>query len=173
MASIDSCFALSMKAHVFTTITSASAESGVISCPASRAMPSITSPSTRFLGQPRERRPIFMSGIDPVEHPRIGDRLAQVLEPTDPADDALDAHAEAAVRDAAVAPEIEVPLEGFLRQLVLVDPLQQQLVVVEALAAADDLPVAFGCEHVDAERDLGAIRIGLHVERLHRGRVAV
>ena len=48
----------------------------------------------------------------------------------------------------AVAAQVEVPLEGLLRQLVLLDALQQQVVVVEALAAADDLAVALGREHV-------------------------
>src|SRR5437868_12122671 len=49
-----------MKAHVFTTRTSASAASRVSSWPACCAKPSITSESTRFLGQPRETSPIFM-----------------------------------------------------------------------------------------------------------------
>ena len=42
----------------------------------------------------------------------------------------------------AVAAQVEVPLEGLLRQVVLLDALQQQVVVAEALAAADDLAVA-------------------------------
>ena len=86
-------------------------------------------------------------------------------------DHALDAHAEAAVRHRAVAAQVEVPLERLLRQLVLLDALQQQVEIVEALAAADDLAVAFGREHVDAQRLVGLLRVGLHVERLHRGRV--
>src|SRR5438093_12698405 len=60
MVSIDSCFAESMNAHVFTTSTSAAAASCVSSCPACCARPSITSESTRFLGQPSEIRPTFM-----------------------------------------------------------------------------------------------------------------
>jgi hypothetical protein len=39
---------------------------------------------------------------------------------------------------------------------VLLDALQQQVEIGEALAAADDLAVAFRREHVDAERELGA-----------------
>ena len=88
--------------------------------------------------------------IQPIQHARIGNRLAHVLEPADPRDDALDAHAEAAVRHRAVAAQIEIPLERFLRQVVLLDPLQQQIEIGEALAAADDLAVAFGRQHVDA-----------------------
>src|SRR5687768_16075867 len=59
MVSIDSCFALSMKAQVLTTSTSASAASRVSWCPACWASPSITSESTRFLGQPSDTMPIF------------------------------------------------------------------------------------------------------------------
>ena len=40
---------------------------------------------------------------------------------------ALDAHAEPAMRHRAVAPQVEIPLERFLRQLVLLDALQQQI----------------------------------------------
>src|SRR5262249_11687659 len=60
MVSIDSCFAESMNAHVFTTRTSAAAASCVSSWPACCVRPSITSESTRFLGQPSEMRPTFM-----------------------------------------------------------------------------------------------------------------
>ena len=59
MVSMDSCLARSMKAQVLTMTTSAPSASVVISWPACSAMPSITSESTRFLGQPRERKPIF------------------------------------------------------------------------------------------------------------------
>jgi hypothetical protein len=59
------------------------------------------------------------------------------------------------VRHGAVAAQVEVPLEGLLRQLVLLDALEQQVEVVEALAAADDLAVAFRRQHVDAERQFG------------------
>ncbi len=55
----------------------------------------------------------------------------------------------------AEAAEVEIPLERFHRQVVLLDPLHQQIVIVQALAAADDLAVAFGRENVDAERAIG------------------
>src|SRR4029079_15819693 len=131
MASIDSCFAESMKAHVFTTSTSAVAASCVSSCPACSANPSITSESTRFFGHPSEIRPTFIayspawtqrtlrttetyffflgpdlcvlrvlrgdssvkpcgisSWVQAVQHPRIGNRLAHVIELADPGHDA-------------------------------------------------------------------------------------
>src|ERR1700742_1364923 len=43
-----------MKAHVLTTIASASAASGTSSQPAAPSLPIITSESTRFLAQPSE-----------------------------------------------------------------------------------------------------------------------
>ena len=55
----------------------------------------------------------------------------------------------------AVAAQVEIPLERFLRQVVLLDALQQQVEIGEALAAADDFAVAFRREHVDAQRELG------------------
>ena len=96
-----------------------------------------------------------------------------MVEAADPRDGALDAHAEAGVRDGAVAAQVEVPLEGVERQVVLFDALLQQVVGVDALRAADDLAVAFGREHVDAERLGGVERVGLHVEGLDGGGVAV
>ena len=60
MVSTDSCFAESMNAQVFTTSTSALDASDVTSWPACWTRPIITSESTRFFGQPRETKPIFM-----------------------------------------------------------------------------------------------------------------
>src|SRR5262245_9541662 len=72
MVSIDSFFAESMNAQVLTTRTSADAASCVNSWPACCARPSMTSESTRFLGQPSEIRPIF---IEPFQQGQgTGDR---------------------------------------------------------------------------------------------------
>ena len=59
--------------------------------------------------------------IDLVQHPRVRDRLAQVRQAAHPGDEALEAHAEAAVREGAVLADVEVPLEGLDRQVVLLD----------------------------------------------------
>src|SRR5207244_2140315 len=59
------------------------------------------------------------------------------------------------------------------RQFVLLDLRLQRRVVILALSAADDLPVALRREDVDAERHLGILRILLEVERLHLRRIAV
>ena len=63
-----------------------------------------------------------------------------------------------AVRHRAVLAQIDVPVERFPRQLVLFDALQQQIVIVNALAAADDFAVAFGREHIHAQRHFGPLR---------------
>jgi len=61
--------------------------------------------------------------MQPVQHARKGDGLADVFQPADPGHRALDAHPEAAVRCGAVLAQIDLPLEGFPRQVVLLDAL--------------------------------------------------
>ena len=102
-----------------------------------------------------------------------GDGFADVVEAADPGDGALDAHAEAGVGDAAVAAQVEVPLEGFLGEVVLFDAGVEQLIAGDALRAADDFAVALGGEHIDAEGIAGVGGVGLHVEGLDVGGVAV
>src|SRR5262245_31096642 len=116
----------------------------------------MTSLSTRFFGQPRLTIPTLitgriLSGVETGQRAGIGDRLAQVVDAGNPGHEALDPHAEAGVRHAAVAAHVEIPLEGFHGKLVLPDALQEEIVVVDALAAADDLAVALGGEDVDAQ----------------------
>ena len=96
-----------------------------------------------------------------------------MMEPANPRHHPLDSHPEARVRHRAVAPEVEVPVERLDRQPVRDDTRPQGLVVVLALAAADNLAVALGCQHVDAQRQLGALGVALHVERLALGGVAM
>src|SRR5580700_11849710 len=57
MVSTDSCLAVSIKLHVFTTRMSASSGREVSRAPARSSRPIITSESTRFLGQPNEIKP--------------------------------------------------------------------------------------------------------------------
>src|SRR5208282_5503782 len=54
-----------------------------------------------------------MSGVDPIERPRERDRLPHVLQAADPGHHALNAHAEARVRNRAVAAQIQIPGESF------------------------------------------------------------
>jgi hypothetical protein len=53
--------------------------------------------------------------IYPVNHPGEGDDFADMLGAGDPGDGALETEAETGVRDATIAAEVDVPLEGFLR----------------------------------------------------------
>ena len=48
-----------------------------------------------------------------------------------------------------------IPVERFARQVVLFQALQQQIQIVDALAAADDFAVAFGRNHIHAQRHSG------------------
>src|SRR5712692_5920111 len=88
--------------------------------------------------------------IHAINHSREGDDLANVFGAANPGDGTLKAHPEAGVRNAAEAAQIEVPLEGFFGQVVLVQALQEQIVIVNALAAADDFAVALRSDHVES-----------------------
>src|SRR6185437_12602425 len=57
IVSTDSCLAVSIKLHVFTTRISASSGRVVNCAPARSSKPIITSESTRFLGQPSDTNP--------------------------------------------------------------------------------------------------------------------
>src|ERR1700691_490335 len=108
-----------------------------------------------------------------MQHSRERNGLAYMFQATDPGYGSLDAHAEAGVRDAAVLAEIKIPLEGFFGQIVLVDALQEQVVRGHALRSSDDFAITFGGKHVDAEREVGTLGIGFHVERFYTGGVTM
>src|SRR5277367_1704062 len=113
------------------------------------------------------------SRIDAIEHPWEGDDFANVLGSAYPGHGALQAQPKAGVRHAAVPPEVQIPLERFFGQVVSPQALNQGVIVRQALAAADDFSVAFGRNHVEAERKFRARRVGGHVKRLHGRRIAV
>ena len=75
-----------------------------------------------------------------VEHPRVWDGFADVAEAANPGNDPFDTHPESRMRNTSVLPEIQVPRELFLGKLVLLDPLQEEVVVVDSLAASDISP---------------------------------
>src|SRR3954447_26656082 len=70
------------------------------------------------------------SGPRAIKHPWIRNRLAHVLQTADPGNASLHAHTEARVRNSTELPQIQVPLKGFGREPVLLQPLHQQVVVV-------------------------------------------
>ncbi len=78
----------------------------------------------------------------------------------DPGDGPFEADPEAAVPDRPVLPDVEVPLEGADRKVMLLYPFQKKVVVVDPLAAADDLSVALGREDIHAQRQLGSCGSG-------------
>src|SRR3954453_9107022 len=112
----------------------------------------------------------FTLGIDLVQHPWVRDGLAQVRQAGHPGHEALDSHAEAAVRKRSILTDIKIPLERLDRQVVRLDALEQQVVIVDALAAADDLAVPFRRQQVEAEHHVRVLGVGLHVEGLERRR---
>src|SRR4051812_36837091 len=71
---------------------------------------------------PRRTRPLPIDlWVDLIQHARIRDRLPEVRQAAHPGDEALDPHAEAAVREGSVLAHVQVPLEGLDRQVVLAD----------------------------------------------------
>src|ERR1700682_9525 len=111
--------------------------------------------------------------IHAINHAREGDDFANVFGAANPCDRALEAHSEAGMRHAAVAAQIEIPLERFFRQFVFAQSLQEQVVIVDALAAPDDFAVAFRRDHVKGEGELGTLGVRLHVKGFDRSRVVV
>ena len=58
-----------------------------------------------------------------------------MLQAAHPGDESLDAHPEAGVRNAAVFAQVQIPLESFTRELVLFQTFQQEVEIVDTLAA--------------------------------------
>src|SRR5258708_765754 len=104
------------------------------------------------------------SRIYPVNHPWEGDDLADVFGATDPGDSALQAQTETRVGNAAVAAQVQIPLERLYRQVVLFQSLNKQIIVVDTLAAADNLAIALRSEHVEGECQIGPLQVRLHIE---------
>src|SRR5687768_2612148 len=143
----------------------------------------MASVSTRFLGQPRLMTPTlfigtksdsrFVSGINPVEHAWEGNCFADMFQFAYPGNDPFDSHSKSAVWNAAVTAHIEIPFKGFPGQIMLLQTLKQQIVIMNALAPADDLAVTFGREHIDAQCKLLVLWIRLHVESFCGCRIAM
>src|SRR5690348_11657624 len=109
------------------------------SCPSAPASAAARTAPTRksavlfiAIGRPRLR-------IKPVQEARERNRLAHMLESADPCHGALDADAEAAVRDRSISPQVQIPRILIFRQPVLLEPALEQREIVDPLAAADDL----------------------------------
>src|SRR5213592_299755 len=111
--------------------------------------------------------------IHAVNHAREGNDLANVFGTANPGDSALEAQSEAGMRNAAVAPQVKIPLESLFGQFVLVEALEEQVVIVDALAATDDFTVALGGDHVEGEGKLGALGVRLHVKGFNRSGIMI
>ena len=102
-----------------------------------------------------ECRCLWLLRIHPLDRPREGDRLADVLDAAHPGDHALGAHPKAGVGHGAILAQFQIPFEGFFGQIFVMDAFQQQVGVRDALRAAADLAVAFGGQQVHALADFG------------------
>src|SRR5687768_6272155 len=89
--------------------------------------------------------------------------------PAHPGDGAFDAHAKTAVRNGAVAAEVEVPFERLAGQIVGGELFLHIFERRGTLAAADDLAVAFRGEQVDAEGAFGTLGVDLEIKTFDGG----
>src|ERR1035437_7996970 len=76
-------------------------------------------PSTYSTGPKRPVLNYPASRIHAINHARKGDDLSNVLRSADPRHRAFEPQSKSCVRHAAIAPQIEVPLKGLFRQMVL------------------------------------------------------
>src|SRR5437870_4345289 len=126
--------------------------------------------------KPRDRE---TSWINPIQHSRIRNRLAQMRRARHPRHNALDSHSEARVRKCPVLADVEIPLKAVDGQVVLFQTLKKKVVIVDALRSADDLTVALRRDHVERQRQRRILRVGLHVKQIgrascrERGEIAV
>src|SRR5690242_578225 len=111
--------------------------------------------------------------IHAVNHAREGNDLANVFGTANPGDSALEPQSETGMRNATVAPQVEIPLESLFGQVVLVEALEEQVVNVDALAASNDFTIALGSNHVKGESKLGALGVRLHVKGFNRSRIVM
>src|SRR5437667_12481845 len=77
------------------------------------------------------------------------------------------------MRNATVAPQVERALASLFGQVVLVEALEEQVVIVDALAASDDFAIGLGSNHVKGESELGTLGVRLHVEGFNRSGIVM
>src|SRR3984893_3914314 len=94
--------------------------------------------------------------VYPINHARKGYHFPDVFRAANPCHGTFQTQAETRVRNAAVTAEIEITLKKLFRQIVFMQPLYQQTVIVNALAAANDFAITFGREHIKGKRKIGA-----------------
>src|SRR3989344_5781476 len=94
-----------------------------------------------------------------------------MLQSADPGDGALNANAEAGVRNAAVTPEIEIPLKGLARKPVLFDSLLEESEFVNSLRTPNDLAIPFGRQTIVIQCQVRPLGVGLHIEGLDLRRI--
>ena len=85
-----------------------------------------------------------------MEHPGEGDGFTNVFDATEPGHHTFDAHPESGMRDASILAQVQIPLEGLDGKVVLLDAFQQQVMIVDSLAASHDFSVALRCQDIHA-----------------------
>src|ERR1700731_3669230 len=104
--------------------------------------------------------------VHAIYHSRERNDFTDVFSSANPGHRAFQAQSEAGVRNASVTAKVQIPDERLFREVAFAQPLDEQIVVRDSFAAADDFAVALGREHVKSESQFGLQRVRLHVKRL-------
>src|SRR5271166_5327465 len=99
---------------------------------------------------PDKAADIVQLRLEAFHHARERNDLADMMRAGEPSYAALDTHPEAGVRHRTIAAQIEVPVERLQRQILRENLVLEGFIVVFALAAADDLAMAFRRKHINA-----------------------
>src|SRR6266540_3125436 len=112
------------------------------------------------------RRPRAQSDLGPkaMHHARESNRLTQVWEPANPRYTALEAKTKSRVDESSVFPEVEIPAVRCEGKILLLDAVNQLVVIIFALRAADYLSVTIGRQAIVAQHRARIVGILLHIE---------
>src|SRR3954451_6589159 len=88
--------------------------------------------------------------FQPIQHSGKRNGLANVLNAAHPCRAALDAHTESGMGHAAVATQIQIPFECFLRQSMCRNLLLKKFGRSVALTAANHFTVTLRLQHINA-----------------------
>ena len=108
-----------------------------------------------------------------MDLPRKGDAFPQVMDTGDVGHHTLDTQTESGMGEGTVAAQVEIPLEGFTGQTVLLDLVFEEREIRRPFPTTDDLPVTLGRENIHGKRKPIVLWITSHVEGFDRRRETV
>src|SRR5690606_41967853 len=96
------------------------------------------------------------SRVKAVQHPREGDRFPDMIQSANPGHRPLQSQSETGMGNGAVPPQVQIPLIGIPGELMFRKPLLEELRIVDALTAADNLAVSLRRDLIRTQNPLGS-----------------